>query len=462
MPLPRVCTGARSAETLMELNEVIRRVIGQHWRLIVACFVTGTAVAAVAHGFGSAAYTASTRFLLDTQDSKSLGQATAIADTAKAIATSPSQLGEAMEDAGVRGSDPGNVANRVSIRALGSSAVLELSVTDSDPTIAASLSNALAARIISTRLSATGGDIDQALADVADRIDDLTRRIATADSWLAELDIRLGTAATGAAREALRTRREALVRSREALVQQREVLQSQRPRLVSAAASRPKPAIISSATPPLQADSRGWPPTIMIGLLLGLVAGLGAAALVETMRPTLVGGDVLARELDAPFLGSLAAGDGGEGGRNELATVAGRLQLVARAARIDTIELVAARGDIPLDQLAERLQSIAVVLMPPLAAAQGHSPSRREETAEHRDPEPRVRPFAVGSSAWNRGGAAALVLVAPTALKRAELADLNHLFQVVGLPLLGLITYQRPQPESSRGEPQPGQRHVLR
>jgi len=52
-----------------------------------------------------------------------------------------------------------------------------------------------------------------------------------------------------------------------------------------------------------------------------------------------------------------------------------------------------------------------------------------------------IRPFALGRSFTEKGGATGLVIVSPERLKKKDLVDTSHLLRVTGLPLLGLITY---------------------
>ena len=73
----------------MELNDVARRIVGQHWRLIASAILVGILLAALAHVGDDKTYTASSRLVLGTQDPKTQAEAASIADTAKAIATSP-------------------------------------------------------------------------------------------------------------------------------------------------------------------------------------------------------------------------------------------------------------------------------------------------------------------------------------------------------------------------------------
>ena len=459
----------------MALNEVGPRVLGQHWRLILACLILGIALAALVHGRGADTYTASARLVLDAPDPRTRGESTSIADTARAIATSPSQVKVALRAAEVEGRDPIEVANdHVTVRPLGTSPVLELSVTDRRPEVAAALANALAARVIDARLAVSNGQAQDVLADLEQRIDALTRRIARADAEVDTLSARIAT--TGAP-ASVRERREAILRLRDFLVQQRRTLESERVSLVSSTALRPTPTIISRAAPPQQADPSRWLPDLALGVILGLVLGVGSAALIETMRPTVVGGNALAQELDTPLLGELFGESDEDDAAGEVAAVMSRLHFAADAAGVEAIGLVAVRPDVDLDGVAERLEaaarkvdavathrrrglaeapeiSVAGATRRTVAALPEDDPQQRPRAAVRAEPVPQIRPFGVlSSSLTNDGTSTALVLVAPHALKKAEVVDVTSLLGLTPLPVLGLIAST---PARSRRRRKPG------
>ena len=267
----------------MELNEAGRRIFGQHWRLILCCIFLVLVViglASLVRG-GGQTYTASARLVLDTDDPKTRSESTSIADTAKAIATSPAQVRAALKDAHVTGRDPFVVAeHHVSIRALGTSAVLQLSVSDRDRRVAAAVSNALAARVIRARLNVSNGQLQQVLTDLEQRIDGLSLKIASADTQIDSLNVQLASAKTRASSDALRRNRDAATRSRDFLAQQRAVLEAERVSLLSTDALRPKPSILSPATVPEHADASHWLSYVVLGTLLGLILGVGSAGLL--------------------------------------------------------------------------------------------------------------------------------------------------------------------------------------
>jgi hypothetical protein len=299
--------------------------------------------------------------------------------------------------------DPVELANNdVSIRALGISGVLQLSVSDRDPKVATAVSNTLAARVIRTRVNARDGQVQEVLEDLDKRIDKLNRGIASAAS-----------ATSDAARS-----------SRDALARQRGVLESERASLLSNDALRLKPSIISPATSPRHADSSRWLPYLVLGALLGFVLAIGSAGLIETLRPTLVGGNAVAREFDAPLLGRLRGGGGDDRLRADLQPLSSRLRLAAETAGLKNLALLAAMPDSDVEALAEQLEAN----------------SAREGALADRSPL-RIRPFSLEDPAEHDPSETGLVLLSPDTIKKAELEDVHHLLRVMPLRVLGLITY---------------------
>jgi capsular polysaccharide biosynthesis protein len=413
----------------MELNDALRRVVGQHWRLLSACLLGGLILGLLFAPHGKE-YSASARLVLDTPDPVARQQSEAIADTAKAIATSPSQVSEALNRAHVQRGNPAIFAKKhVSVAALGSSGVLQLSVSDREAKVAASVANALASLMIRTRLEVTNGQTEQVFETLDRRTADLSRKIADAGDNVNELSLQIATESSPTAANALRAKRDAAERARDFLAQQRSVLESERVSLLSASAQRPRPAIISAASPPGKPQPTHRFAYLVLGALLGLILGTGAAGLVETIRPTLVGSDTLASELDAALLGTLTA----DASVAATVGIGARLRLAAEAAEVGNVALLATGPAVDLDRLAETLSSSAAVEgVPANGSPPGHMGTLR------------VGAFRPESPPVNNGRLSGLVLVSPTALKKTELSDIAHLLKVSQLPLLGLITYVPP------------------
>lgn len=425
----------------MELNEAVRRIVGRHWVMIVLVVALGVGLAALLHRGDEKTYTASTRLVLDTSDPESSQQSAAIGDAAKAIATSPAQVSRAITRAGVTGRDPIDVArDHVSVRTLGTSAVLRLSVSDRNPKVAAAIANALATQLIRTRLGLAKGEVQRLLSGLGRRIEALDQEISQLDS-AAQPQPGGGTRSDRARRaDEQATETQAL---RTSLTQRRAALEAERIGLLSTDAVRPQPSIISAATAPQDPDSSRLLPDMILGALLGLVLGLGLAGVRETLRPTVVGGDALARELDTPLLGRLPGPPDSDKALAEAGGVAERLSLAVKASDVHVVDLLGAGPPVDLRPLAGRLEANPALAKRELAAMLAGPGSGLENATAVGDTDPgfHTRSFVDQHPSLNDRGVTALVLVAPEALKKTELADTRHLLRVTGLPLLGLITY---------------------
>lgn len=436
----------------MELNEVGRRIVGQHWRLILAFVAIGLLVAGLTNVGGKASYVASTRLALDTPDPETQAAAQAIADTAGAIATSPTQVAHALASAKVHSRNATDIAgHHVSTRSLGTSGVLELSVSDRDPRIAAAIANALARTIIRARERITRGSSEQAIATLSDRIAGLNLQMSRLDAHVESLNQRAATAISIDRANSLRAARDSLSSRRDAFAAQRSVFQSELDRLQSADALQPQAAILGWAAVPRHADSSGLSAKLVLGMLLGAILGIGTAALIETFRPTLVGGESVAREFGMPLLGTLSTAPGEPEIAKEVDRLAERLRLAAEAAHVRRVCLVVAGLGIRGDSLAEQLDA-AVREQVCLVEADGDLPGavpRPGAWSATREPVHLPRPHAAisvravdfRSSPLSNGGVTGLVLVTGAAVKKPELADTAQLLRISPVPTLGLIAY---------------------
>lgn len=415
----------------MELSDIGRRIFGQHFRLIAIFVVVGVAIGLLLQAGTAKTYTASTRLVLDTPDPKSRVEATSIVDTARAIATSPALVRTALENARVTGRNPVVVAGHdVSVRGLGASAVVQLSVKDHDREAAKAIANALAHGVIRTRLDFSSGQLEKVLPELDGRIDQLTTRIAGLDRRIDSLK------AVGRAQAATE-----LETKRDSLAQQRAELESARVTLLSADAARPKPSVISPATVPTHLDPRRWLSNVVLGALLGLILGIGVAAAIESLRPTLVGGESIADALDTPLLGVLPSVYPGKDAGRDLTLLKGRLRLAGEAVGSRRIGLVAADRFVDLWQLAAHLGTSHSDGGSPVSTGAEAVRGGREEAREAM----RIRPVELEDSQPHARDGAAIVVVCPMAIKRSELLAIRQLLRLRSLPVLGLITYKAPR-----------------
>jgi capsular polysaccharide biosynthesis protein len=435
----------------MELDEAFRRIVGQHSRLIVCFAVIGLAIAAFVHLGAGTAYTATARLVLDTPDPKSRTEAAVIADTGQAIATSPAQVRAALGRIGVH-RDPLKVANgEVTVRPLGTSGVLQLSVRDRNAQVAAAIANSLAAQVIRARLDVSTGKLQQALAAIEQQINDLGSKISSLDAQIAALTAHI--AGGSAAISSARSRRDAYAGQRGQLSQQRVALEAERASLLSNAVLRAEPSIISAATAPTHADASHWLTDFMLGTILGLIVGVGIAGMMEMIRPTLVGGDVLARQFDAPLLGNLR-GNPGDASMVDSMWLSERIRLAVEAAGVRNVRLLGAGPPADLKSLAQSLRDRApsvdvngsADLGPRVQMNLAAEPEHESTPAAPARRKARRRAVGIDVfdvSTWSpNGDGNGLLLVSPIALKRDQLVDINRLLGISRAQIIGVITYQ--------------------
>jgi capsular polysaccharide biosynthesis protein len=410
----------------MELNEAIRRVFVQHWRLIALTTIVCIAIAALLSVRQSTTYTATTTFVLDAADPTSSAESAVIGDTAQAIATSPAQITAALTAANLTGRNLTQVANNVSVTPLGASGVLKLSVQEDSPADARSLANALTARVIATRNQIDNARIKQVFTTIDNRIAGVNKQILAQNS---------------------------LTQTRDLTVQQKGVLQSEESSLLATNATRPQANFISHAQQPSHADASPAISDIALGALLGLVLGTGLAALIETLRPRFLGGDMLARELEMAHLGTIpaTAGDPSAGWSPE--PIALVLRLAAERAGVRNVSLLATERQSDLGVVAKRIESAckrAGQNAPEPVVAQTsyvgsvYTPSGVEhpELSAASAPSLRVRPFGISYISSANGAGTGIAVVSSASLTRRQIAELRHLLSVMPAPVLGLITQE--------------------
>ena len=161
----------------MELDEVVGRIFGRHKLLLVVCVVVGLLAAMAVHWSDKPQYASSARLMIGTEDPTSSAQATALADTVRALATGPELVAAALRDAGAVRDATAVAAQDVDVQALGSSGVVQLTVTDPDPKVAVNLAGALASAVVKARTQDATAASAATLASLAGRIADLRGQI---------------------------------------------------------------------------------------------------------------------------------------------------------------------------------------------------------------------------------------------------------------------------------------------
>ena len=396
------------------------------------------------HRHDQPTYTAKSRLVMGPVDPESAAESQVIADTARAIVTNPGLVSQALFDADLN-RDPEDFAlENIDLAPLGTSAVLELSVSEQDPQKAAVLANSLAAQLIHERQSITQTRLDQVFAEMNARIDELTTDLARIRS-----EINSSTE-TGSSTSSL-------LAERDDLVQRRAVLEAQREQLILADVSPTRAAIVSRATPPTEADPSRLLPDLPLGLLLGLILGVGIAALIESFRPTVLGRQAVARAANAPVLGELR-GRPEEAGAFDLTGISTRLALAASTKNVDTVALLNVGGAADLTSLAaavEHAVGAATAADSGADSLEGEpgSPQNGNRGAGSLSLKPvgeTLRVVAQGNghgihsvSVSADSARTGLVLVTPRAFKEADLDAVTHLREVTQWHILGVVTYRQ-------------------
>lgn len=420
----------------MELNEVMGRIIGRHLLLIATLILAGALGAFAVHMNDAPRYSATARLVLDAPDPTNQAQSAVIADTARAIASGTSLVKDALATVGVRRDARELALHDIEVEALGSSGVLQLSVIDSDPRVAVALANAIGKSVIQARLEVTAGQAAKVVQDLDKQISQLQAQAGELDRAIDDLNPQS---------DFTRGQLDQLVLQREALSQRLSQLQTERATVEGDRALRPKAAIIDPASAPaLRLPGRRLP-DILLGGLLGLLLGVGVAAGLESLRPTLVGRTAIARGTAAPVLAELVGPPGRRGHRYgwhppDVAEAAMHVELVAVAAGVQRIRLMALDRQADLSNLArvlaDSLSAVAVEQVDTPTARrrrQGFRQAQDGELAGHADP--------TRDAPQNGNGRVGLVIVAPIVVKLTDLDSVKDFLAISGWPLLGVILY---------------------
>lgn len=405
----------------VELNEVVHRIVVRHWAIIVVCFMLGLGASLGLSFKEVRTFTATSRITLDTPTPRSSAEAIANSDTARAIVTAHSQVRAALEAAHARRDVGGVARDSIQVQALGSSGVIEIAVIDRDPDVAAKIANVLAANVVKIRLEASRGEATRLIRE-------LDKRIAALNRKLTDIDSRYNQVSPQAANN--------LLAQRDDLSRQLDTIELQRLDLSREFAVAPKPMVVEEAEVPGSMDPSKLPLNVALGGLLGLVVGVGAAAVLETLRPTLVGPRALAQAAGAPILGVLPKTPDAPQLR-DVAIVASRLQLAAASAEVDTVALITAGRPFDLPRFVDSLHRTMAD-----AFLKGARQPRRLL----------IESFSLAILDGDYQPGIALVLVAPAVLPKSELDVVGDVLSMTGWPLLGVIAYGSTPGRSERAQ----------
>lgn len=420
----------------MEFTEAAQRLL-HHWKLVLVFLGWTLFIPVALHQTGEDVYVASARVTAG-GDVASAEGAEALVDSAIGVVTSPSQINRALARAGVVRDRENYAEEHLDVESVGISSVLIFSVSDSDPNAAAAIANALAGTFVESRRTATTDPIE-------DRVGELSAELATVEERIAEIE-NSSTPSDSPVDPVTLEFSDALERRSEIRAQIDQLNQ----RLLSQGA----PVVTDAAIPPPAAEPRRLAVNLVIGGMLGLILGIAVAALVETLRPTIVGQDALARVLEAPVLGDLETGTPEWRDGTQLKILASRIQLAAGSAGVSEVNLATPDRSIDLESFAAKLRERIPGLKITVPGAQetdNPTPHLRHATPSGSRTS-LVRPGIATPSTAGGSSAQGLVVVTPTVLQRSALNDVAHLLLITEWPLLGIVClphrHRRPTAES--------------
>ncbi len=347
----------------MTIEEILHRIVRAHLVTITVCVLLALSAAVALDARTPTSYLAQVRLQTLSTAPTSPTEADALGSGVLALATSPTLVQGALQDAGLPASqsDAADVAgHRVTARRLGESAIVELAVMDPDPTSAARTVTALAARVVTFMNSANRHEYETQLASIDRRRADASARVGRLQAQLLR--------ARGPRNRGNVT---ALLGAAQASLTQAE---SERATLVLSDVNRDVVTPIDTAEPTVEQVPSTLVPRLALALLLGLLLGLTLAVLRETLSPRLAGIRALARALDAPLLGSTGQSS---------AALANTLTFAARRQGVETLVLVG------VDERDEKAAGVLLEAMPRL-----WSPELIETDAEVAGARPSARPTA--------------------------------------------------------------------
>lgn len=275
----------------LEINEAFGRIIRGHLLLIVTLTVLPLVIMAAFTGRGPLAYSATARIQASNHTIGSDVEADSVLNRVIGVATSESMVSQALAAANIADRNALTVGqHEVSVVRLGSSPVMNLTVTDPNPTVAQSLATALADTVVKF----LSGEAAQQTGDLVAKLTAQQKDLySQRQNLIDQLDRAGGSPGTASLSAQLST-----------VDQQLGDLTTTLRQLEINSATDASARVISSASPPMHVRSNATTKIVLAGAA-GLVASLLVASLIEVARPRLAGARAFARELGVPVLGRL-------------------------------------------------------------------------------------------------------------------------------------------------------------
>lgn len=439
----------------MNVNDTLRR-LSRHWRLVVVCALLPPLVVLVAGLLAAPSYTATARLVVSASNPGTDTEADAVMNRATGVATSAAIVNQAVATLPPYQRLPlAQAIPEISVVRLGSSPVVDVTVTDRDPARAAALSAAIGPRVISMINSQGSQGAAQLVAALSaqrdqllDRRQQLARQLTDNPGNQADVSAQLSS-----------------------LDQQLSDIGSSIGQAQSSSLSTSSAAVIS-LPPGAERAANHVASDAGLALVLGALVGVVAAAAIEFVVPRVVDARTYAREIEVAYLGATQIDDpDGEDSEGEGAEVeeTGTLDdpllptLLAQVADrhlVDTVLLVGPVEPTDLAGLARRLDDTLPRhrrddVAPARTSANEHSPTGVGGLALRVDPSRtatskavlQVRTFddtdTTDGDRMPLTPGAALVMVLPDRARYRDLDPVRDLERTTGWPLVAVIAAER-------------------
>ena len=323
----------------MEIDEIAARLLRQYWALVLFCVLAPLVVIALTVAKQPPMYAASARIVSGNTVPASNAQAQALVSQIEGIATGKSAAASALQETGVKRNVNEFITSHVSVAGLGGSQVVDLTVTDRSPRVAAALAKNLAKGVVQS-INRTG---QSGLSTTLDAI----------DQEIVRLSEQHGVVATQAAAN---PRNEQLQSKLAGLNQVIANFSGDRSRLLIQASTQGLASVLDQPVAPQAPQSKALAQKLGLAAVLGLVVGVLIASIAETIRPTVPGARRVSRRLGAPTLGQLKTPEMRGEKTPSLENLAVRLRLAANHANVSTIALIDVNGQYELADLAHSLE----------------------------------------------------------------------------------------------------------
>jgi capsular polysaccharide biosynthesis protein len=347
----------------VEIDEVAARLLRQYWALVLLCVAAPLVAIMLMVAKQPPMYAASARIVSGNTVPASNAQAQALVSQIQGVATGKTAAASALQAAGVKRNVNDFITSHVSVAGLGGSQVVDLTVTDRSPRVAATVAKDLAKEVVRS-INRTGQS-------------GLSTTLNAIDQEIVRLSEQHGVVASQAAAD---PKNEQLQSKLAGLNQVIANFSGDRSRLLIQASTQGLASVLDQPVVPQAAESKALAQKLGLAGVLGLVVGVLLASIAETIRPTVPGARRVSRRLGAPTLGQLTTPEMRGEHTPNLENLAVRLRLAANHANVSTIALIDVDGRYEMADLAHSLELSLRPPREPLTAHADGADDDREQT----------------------------------------------------------------------------------